>query len=107
MAHKHADILKALADNPDLQVQVLSDSGIWQPTFHEYLFRSPDYTYRLAPKCLVINGESLVPPAEVGNYCLRLTYGTSDGGRIEWRDFFHTKQLDARAHYEALVKAST
>lgn len=48
--HPQAEILKAIAEDKDAQIEIYDAGNKWQPCTIQYILRFPEETYRIAPK---------------------------------------------------------
>jgi len=109
--HKHADILRAIADGKKIQYQYLSPE--WKdctpelalsqlaPDYHS----KPSYTLRIAPETIVVNGVECPKDRKFDvdrqNYKVRIELSTTHGPIT---NLYFDTEADAKTVYDALCK---
>ncbi len=110
-AHPYAQILRALADNETTPLEQYV-GGRWRDCSKEAFFADGAEDYRLKPitATICINGVTVAAPTTVGtdkHYYVQIVHGDNRIGRAQELAFFHADKEESKAHWDALVRAST
>lgn len=106
--HKHANILRALADGKKIQGR-LNSSVAWIDVDLLNLAQEPECQFRIAPETITVNGvevpKPMQPPYDNNNWIVNIEYGTAyTGQRTSYKLLTFLNQADARTVFDALCK---
>jgi len=62
--HPHADILRAIVEDKDTEIEIGSSSFGWSATDFGFMVKHPDFIYRIKPKPFIVNGVECPRPVE-------------------------------------------
>lgn len=101
--HKHADILRAIADGKKIECRIYQSKrvGNWREANLQDVCNNPgDMEYRIAPETVTVNGVECPKPNQESK-CYWVTIARTNGHRETYR--FDTES-DARTVFDALCK---
>ena len=110
--HKHADILRAIAEGKDIQYRYLT--GEWVGATHETIMQRMlndvgthgENQFRIAPETVMVNGvECQKPTSDIsGGPNVSIMYSPGAGCYVSGENFSFVTDYDARTVYDALCK---
>ena len=105
--HKHADILRAIADGKRIQHRPNSGWG-WADADLETLIHAPKGEFRIAPETIVINGvecpKPLSHPFDGGKWIISIQLGEHKGSIHNGETLVCKDYNDASTVFDALCK---
>lgn len=104
--HKHADILRALANDASLQLERYADLT-WSPANLADIATQPNREYRVKPASKVLLPQAYPTPVVSGRglSCVEITQGLLGSHPARNHMFYHLTAENAYEHYTALMKA--
>ena len=101
--HKHADILRAIADGKEIEYS--TEAGYWSKADLGILFRNPGCLFRIKPETITINGVECPAPVKQNGCLPRVSISfrgvPGDDGDLA---FYFACSADAARVFNALVK---